>query len=131
MKRMFVGVLAATMLAGLVWGTSAAFAAPPNRVSLTLTCDKSVDDHAQVSVFVQHAGGLAGSYELTCGPNSFSGSRSDKTVQYTSGSPFGISIASFFVVTTAGTTSCSGDYQLPAKVACVDALGVGATLVAR
>ena len=131
MRRLLVGTLVAMLAVGVLWGAGVALAAS-NRTSISLTCDRGVDQ-AQVWVFLEQAGHAGtGPFHLSCGPVSDSGARSDRTVQLTPFPADAVRVESFLVVTHAGTTDCSGmTHGLTAKVPCADADGHGATLTVR
>jgi hypothetical protein len=132
MRRGLLATLIATFVVGLGVGAGTAFAAAPNRTTLALSCDRGVDQ-AIVSVWVQQDGHYdTGSFELSCGPNSVSGSKSDRTTQNTPFLATGVRVASFYVVTAQGVKDCSGATSaLSAKITCADDNGDGATLTAR
>ena len=54
MRRLLIGTLVATFVVGVLWGAGVTLAAS-NRTSISLSCDRGVDQ-AQVTVFVQQAG---------------------------------------------------------------------------
>jgi hypothetical protein len=128
--KLLVGLV---MVVGVVVGAAGTASAASTRLSLTLTCDREVDDMAFVAVLMEHAGGNAGSADLQCGPNSLSGSRSDKNPQFLPGSPTGITITGYWVRSGGATVVCAAEHHdLAAKVRCEDSsTGVGVTLVAR
>jgi hypothetical protein len=119
-------------LALAVGVTTTATAGPTPRTALKLSCDRGTGD-AEVTVQLEDTifGSPVGApITLSCGPDSISGLRSDSIVDIKPGVG-AAQFNSFFVTTAQGTFGCLGEGTLPLKLSCVDANGVGPTLVIR
>jgi len=120
-------------LALAVGVTTTATAGPTPRTALKLSCDRGTGD-AEVTVQLEDTilfGSPVGApITLSCGPDSISGLRSDSIVDINPGVG-AAKFTSFFVTTAQGTFGCLGEGTLPLKLSCVDANGVGPTLVIR
>jgi hypothetical protein len=130
-RRSLVAALMAVACASVAWlGPAASSAAPPNKTTITLSCDRTTSS-ASVSVTLQD--GLPPTQSLaplvlSCSADALKRSREVEptgfTVQYAAVGPFTIT-------TDAGTVPCSGSSTVPFKFACTDVTGQGATVVIR
>jgi len=129
MKRSAVIALALFSIVGTTIGSTSATAAPPNRTSVTLTCDKNVD--ATVSLTLESVSGandLAAVSKLQCGPNSLFGLTRNRVEVPGSVAATNVNVQQF---TGTFTGNCTGEYAIPAKQSCPTDGSPGATLVVR
>ena len=121
MKHLMVAVGSIVVLGGALFGSLAAVAAPPNRVSVTLSCDKDVTAEAALTFLSDNEVDptLGGVSDLHCG----AGASHVRVVVGLPEAPIAISVTQFDVVSsdtaTSGSASCAGDTAaLPARVEC-------------
>lgn len=134
MKRVTL-ILIAILTIGSSLAAGTASAAPPNRTTLTLSCDRGTRS-ATVDVTLQDTvepTQTLGPFTLACGPESPSGLKRERHVEVQSaGFPVGYAAISSFDVTTATeTVHCAMAGTLPLKFNCSDATRSGATMVVR
>jgi hypothetical protein len=131
-RRVTVLLVIATVVA-LSHAIGGAFAAPPNKTSLALSCDRNaraVTVHVTLTDTI--TGALtAGPFSLSCGPESPAAAKMDRQVQDT-GFAVGYTVVDEFNLTTGlESVPCAAAGTVPLKFACTDASGAGATLVVR
>jgi hypothetical protein len=132
MTRRFA-VLAATASGLMLLTLSSASAAPPNKTSLALSCDRGTQTATIVVTLRDTRTGVdtAGPFTLECGSDSTIGTKSTRAVETT---PFfaGYAVIQRFDITTATEfTTCGAEGTLPLKNNCSDSAGVGATITIR
>jgi hypothetical protein len=131
MKRMLFTLIVGTMLATMLTAGSAT-ASPPNKTSITLSCDRGTSAATVVVILEESvtATQSAGPVALTCG-SSVSLTKSDRLVQ-TTGFTADYVVVDYFAITTPnGSVGCRAEGTLTLKFSCLDSSGIGATVVVR
>jgi hypothetical protein len=114
-------------------GLSSASAAPTNKTSLTLSCDRETQTATIVVTLQDTRTGLdtAGPFTLQCGSDPTIGTKTTRTIETT---PFvaGYAVIQQFDITTpTQLTTCGAEGTLPLKNNCSDSTGAGATATIR
>jgi hypothetical protein len=132
MKRT-LALLAVSASALALFGLSNAHAAPPNKTSLTLSCDRGTQTATIVVILRDTRTGLdtAGPFTLQCGSDPTIGTKSTRAVETTTFVADYVVIQEFDITTATEFTTCGAEGTLPLKNNCSDSAGVGATATIR
>ncbi|HEY3673692.1 MAG TPA: hypothetical protein VGN51_22345 [Acidimicrobiia bacterium] len=124
-------LMGAIAMAGAVSAPHAG-AAPPNRATITIACDRGTSHaSAVVTLFDGTARSQASTpTTLDCGTDVGAG-KSDRIVVPTGFVVAYASIDGYQVTTGSDTVSCAGDGTLALKLACTDSTGTGASVTVR
>jgi hypothetical protein len=106
-----------------------ASATPPNKTTITVTCDRDTEQAIAHVELLDGSGTVAAVTDLTCGQTT--GTRSERQVISTLVPVTDVAIGPYEITTATGMTPCAGSGSLTFKLACTDASGGGAALVVR
>jgi hypothetical protein len=128
MKRFAIILIATTALVTATAGSGSA--APPNKTSLTLSCDRGTTGATVVVTLRASISSLESTSPLTlsCG-SSDSGGKSERLVAATAFPATYAVIAQFSISTSVESVGCAAEGTLPIKFSCTDSAGLGATVV--
>jgi hypothetical protein len=132
MKRS-LALFAATASGLMLLTLSSASAAPPNKTSLLLSCDRGTQTAAIVVTLRDARTGLetAGPFTLVCGSDPSIGTKSTRAVETTSFDAEYAVIQEFEITTATEFMTCGAEGTLPLKNNCSDSGGVGAAATVR
>jgi hypothetical protein len=109
--------------------TGTASAAPPNKTTITLTCDRETARASAHVELLNASGDVLAATDVVCDPSA--GARSVRQVISTSAPATDAAVLPYDVATSAGATPCAGSGSLTFKLVCTDESGAGASLVVR
>jgi hypothetical protein len=132
MKRA-LALVAASASGLMLLSFSSASAAPPNKTSLSLSCDHGTQSAVIVVTLRDTRTGLetAGPFALVCGSDPTIGTKSTRAVETTSFDAEYAVIQEFGITTATELTRCGAEGTLPLKNNCSDSGGAGATATVR
>jgi hypothetical protein len=112
---------------------SSASAAPPNKTTLTLSCDRGTQTATVVVTLRDTRTGpdTAGPFTLQCGSDPAIGTKTNRSIETTPFPADYAAIQQFKVTTSTESVTCAAEATLPLKNNCSDAQGSGATTTIR
>ena len=127
--RRFTLFTIGTIVATATCFAGTASADPPNRTTITLTCDRGTAQASAHVVLMDASGGLLAASDVACNPSA--GTRSERQVISTPAPATQAAVQPYDVTTATGSTPCAGSGTLTFKLVCTDESGGGAAIVVR